>query len=83
MKQGFFLSFLKMNVFSYQLELLQANPKCVHEESSFLKNRKGISYSFSFHPENTPLSILARMKDDKPKVAGSYEYIVILLTCQL
>jgi len=57
------------NETSHQLELLQANPKCVEQETSSLKDRIGLSYKLSFVPKTTPQSILKQPRDLKPKVA--------------
>jgi len=57
------------NETSYQLELLQANPKCVEQENSSLKTRSGLSYKLGFNPKSTPLSIIKQPRDLKMKVA--------------
>ena len=51
---------------SYQLELRQANPKCVKSERSVNFERSGHKFELTFEPEPTPLSILEAKT--KPKV---------------
>jgi phosphoribosylformylglycinamidine synthase len=52
---------------SYQLERLQANPRCVEQERDGLAGRKGPPFCLTFEPEPTPPSTLAN--PEKPKVA--------------
>jgi len=49
------------------IELLQAEPKCVRQERSALKNRRGMHFELSYVPEITSPTILAM--EHKPKVA--------------
>lgn len=40
---------------SYHLELIQANPKCVHQEMESLTERKTPLYALSFDPSEAVL----------------------------
>jgi phosphoribosylformylglycinamidine synthase len=52
---------------SYQLERLQANPRCVEQERDGLAGRKGPPFCLTFEPEPTHPSTLAT--PEKPQVA--------------
>ncbi|MFZ5997602.1 MAG: phosphoribosylformylglycinamidine synthase [Nitrospirota bacterium] len=52
---------------SHQLDLLQANPKCVREEKAVIYDRPGPTFRVSFTPEQTPEVIMKRAS--KPAVA--------------
>jgi phosphoribosylformylglycinamidine synthase len=46
---------------SYQLDRLQANPECVEQERSGLRERSGPKFSVPFAPRATPAAILERV----------------------
>ena len=52
---------------SYQLDRLQANPKCSEAERKAIYNRLGLKFQLAFKPNPTPKRKLAMR--DKPKVA--------------
>ena len=52
---------------SSQLDRLQANPDCVEQEQTGLRERTGAEYSISFTPQPTPEAILNA--PDKPRIA--------------
>ncbi|HPP07013.1 MAG TPA: phosphoribosylformylglycinamidine synthase subunit PurQ, partial [Syntrophorhabdaceae bacterium] len=52
---------------SYQIERLQANPKCADQEKKNIYDRKGPTYVITFEPEETPRSLIE--VNDKPNVA--------------
>ncbi len=52
---------------SYQIERLQANPRCVEQERMGLRTRTGPNFKLTFNPQMTPDELLGC--PDKPKVA--------------
>ncbi|MEN8264928.1 MAG: phosphoribosylformylglycinamidine synthase, partial [Nitrospirota bacterium] len=52
---------------SYQLERLQANPKCADEEKGTCYDRSGTDYQLGFDPAETPAVLMESVK--KPKIA--------------
>ncbi|HPP41843.1 MAG TPA: phosphoribosylformylglycinamidine synthase [Syntrophorhabdaceae bacterium] len=52
---------------SYQIERLQANPKCAEQEKKNIYDRKGPTYVLTFVPEETPAHLIE--VNDKPNVA--------------
>mmetsp|Transcript_33445 Transcript_33445/g.131945 ORF Transcript_33445/g.131945 Transcript_33445/m.131945 type:complete len:365 (-) Transcript_33445:738-1832(-) len=53
---------------SFELERLQANPKCVTEEQAGLAGRKGMNFEVNFSVEETNPALLTAT--EKPRVAG-------------